>query len=132
VLSRRLATAGHFPAIEVLDSISRVGPAVTTPEQRALAAELRRLLAAYRDARDLIEVGAYSKGASRVVDRAVELKDLIDAFLRQDMSITSLIDDSWAMLEALLAPGDEPLVTSAAATASGAAPTAPGTEQLAS
>jgi flagellum-specific ATP synthase len=119
VLSRRLATAGHFPAIEVLESISRVGPAITTPEQRALATDLRRLLAAYRDARDLIEVGAYSKGASRLIDRAVELKDLIDAFLRQDMSSASPIEESWAMLAALLAPGDEPLAPQAADDAAG-------------
>jgi flagellum-specific ATP synthase len=99
VLSRRLATSGHFPSIEVLDSISRVAPAITTPEQRALAAEVRRLLAAYRDTRDLIEIGAYVPGANPLVDRAVELKERIDAFLVQEKSITCSASDSWRALE---------------------------------
>ncbi len=104
VLSRRLATAGHFPSIEVLDSISRVEPAITTTEQRALVRELRRLLAAYRDAKDLIEIGAYAKGANRLVDRAIELRELIDAFLCQEVSVTYPAAESWACLGALLAP----------------------------
>jgi flagellum-specific ATP synthase len=108
VLSRRLATAGHFPSIEVLDSISRVEPAITTTEQRALVRELRRLLAAYRDAKDLIEIGAYAKGANRLVDRAIELRELIDAFLRQEVSVTYPAADSWACLGALLAPATGP------------------------
>jgi len=104
-LSRRLATAGHFPSIEVLDSISRVEPAVTTPEQRELARELRRLLAAYRDAKDLIEIGAYVAGANPVVDRAVELKEPIDAYLRQDVATTVDAARSWSELAALLHAG---------------------------
>ncbi len=107
-LSRRLATAGHFPSIEVLDSISRVEPAVTSVDQRELARELRRLLAAYRDAKDLIEIGAYVAGANPVVDRAVELKDRIDAYLRQDVSITVGASSSWADLAALLEVGAQP------------------------
>ena len=63
VLSRRLATAGHFPSIDVLESISRVTTAVTTPEQRADATRLRRLLAAHRDVRELVEIGAYVAGS---------------------------------------------------------------------
>ena len=64
VLSRRLATAGHFPTIEVLDSISRVAGAVTTPEQQAAAVGLRRLLAADREVKDLVEIGAYVPGTN--------------------------------------------------------------------
>src|SRR5690606_12948536 len=64
VLSRKLATAGHFPTIDVLESISRVGPAVTTAEQRADATELRRLLAAHREVKDLIDIGAYVAGSN--------------------------------------------------------------------
>src|SRR5690606_4223692 len=63
VLSRALAHAGHYPAIDVLASISRVAPNVTTSEQQQLAQELRRLLAAHAEARDLIEIGAYVPGA---------------------------------------------------------------------
>ena len=96
VLSRRLATAGHFPSIEVLDSVSRVEPAITTPERRAMARDLRKLLAAARDAKDLIEIGAYVSGTNPVVDRAVALSDFIEAFLCQDVQVTEAAERSWA------------------------------------
>ena len=102
VLTRRLATAGHFPSIEVLDSISRVEPAITTAERRGHARELRRLMAAYRDARDLIEIGAYVRGANPLVDRALALLDVIDAFLRQDVTETVPADASWNDLRMLV------------------------------
>ncbi|MHB1852960.1 MAG: FliI/YscN family ATPase, partial [Acidimicrobiales bacterium] len=106
VLSRRLATSGHFPSIDVLESVSRLESAITTREQRALSRELRELLAAYRDAKDLVEIGAYARGSSPVVDRALELKPLIDAFLRQDVSEFCAADAAWAQLRALLTPPD--------------------------
>jgi flagellum-specific ATP synthase len=102
VLSRRLATSGHFPSIEVLDSISRVESVITTREQRELARELRRLLAAYRDTRDLIEIGAYSRGANALVDRAIELREPMEAFLQQDINETSTLAQAWDSLAALL------------------------------
>ncbi|MGH9110375.1 MAG: hypothetical protein ACRDY3_13125, partial [Acidimicrobiales bacterium] len=133
VLSRRLATAGHFPSIEVLESISRVEPAITTPERRLLVRELRRLLAAYRDAKDLVEIGAYAKGSNPTVDRALECKDLIDGFLRQEVSETCPADEAWACLGALLAPADVPMGAApvgvgpgAAAPDGGSPATAPG------
>lgn len=101
-LTRRLATAGHFPSIDVLESVSRVVGAVTTPEQRALATELRRLMAAHRDARDLIEIGAYVPGTNPLVDRARELAPGIDAFLRQDLHGHAGAAEAWAALGALL------------------------------
>ena len=129
VLSRRLATAGHFPSIEVLESISRVEPAITTPDQRALARELRRLLAAYRDAKDLVEIGAYARGSNPTVDRALDLKDLIDAFLRQDVADTCVAQESWAGLAALLGTPSFPLpAVPAGGTTTGSGGTAPGAE----
>lgn len=104
VLSRQLATAGHFPSIEVLESISRVEPAITSKEQRGLVRELRQLLAAYREAKDLVEVGAYVRGSNPLVDRSLELKGRIDEFLRQDVAETSTAADAWAALSSLLAP----------------------------
>ena len=98
VLSRALATSGHFPSIDVLESISRVGPAVTTPEQRAAATDMRRLLAAYRDAKDLIEIGAYVAGANPLVDRAVELREAMDGFLRQDVNDATPAPEAWDWL----------------------------------
>jgi flagellum-specific ATP synthase len=102
VLARSLATSGHFPSIDVLESISRVGPAVTSPEQRAAATEMRRLLAAYREAKDLIEIGAYVAGTNPLVDRAIQLREAMDGFLRQNLHETTPAQDAWAWLERLV------------------------------
>ncbi|HEX4902496.1 MAG TPA: FliI/YscN family ATPase [Acidimicrobiales bacterium] len=102
VLSRKLATAGHFPTIDVLESISRVTGAITTPAQQALATEVRGLLAALRDARDLIDIGAYAPGANPQVDRAIRLEPAITAFLRQGMQDQTPSDEAWAQLELVL------------------------------
>jgi flagellum-specific ATP synthase len=104
VLSRRLATSGHFPSIDVLESVSRVAPRVMAPEQIAQATELRRLMAAYRDAKDLIEIGAYVKGTNALVDRAVQLRPATDHFLRQDVNTIAPISQSLAALAMLVAP----------------------------
>jgi flagellum-specific ATP synthase len=95
VLSRALASQGHYPCIEVLDSLSRVMPAITTPEQRAIATEFRKLLAAYREAKDLIEIGAYVSGTNPVVDRAIERRDAMVAFLQQTVDERTLAADDW-------------------------------------
>jgi flagellum-specific ATP synthase len=83
VLSRELAERGHFPAIDVLASASRAMPAVTRPEHQALALRARRLLAAYRDAEDLIQVGAYARGSDPLVDEAIARRTGLQAFLTQ-------------------------------------------------
>jgi flagellum-specific ATP synthase len=100
-LDRRLATSGHFPSIDVLESVSRVVGAVTTPEQRAQASVLRRVLAAHRDARELIEVGAYAPGSNPDVDAAVALWPAVDAFLRQPLDEVLDAEESWQQLQAL-------------------------------
>jgi flagellum-specific ATP synthase len=102
VLTRKLATAGHFPSIDVLESVSRVSSAVTTPDQRAEATALRQLLAAHRDARDLIEIGAYVSGSNPLVDFAVARERDITAFLRQDMHDSAPVEQSWAALHGLV------------------------------
>jgi FliI/YscN family ATPase len=84
-LSRSLAESNHYPSIDVLGSISRVAPAVATPEQLAAGGDIRELLAAWRDSKDLIEIDAYVPGTNRVVDRALTLKPDIDAFCKQSM-----------------------------------------------
>ncbi len=98
VLSRKLATAGHFPTVDVLESISRVVPSITTKAQRRAATELRRLMAAHRDARDLIEIGAYVPGTNPLVDRAVALSEPIRGFLTQDIDEVSDARAAWAAL----------------------------------
>jgi flagellum-specific ATP synthase len=105
VLDRRLATAGHFPSIDVLESVSRVAGAVTTPEQRAQATALRRLLAAHRDVRELVEIGAYVPGTNPEADIARARWPRITAFLTQDLATSCPAADAWAQLAQLLQPG---------------------------
>ncbi|CAM3319726.1 FliI/YscN family ATPase [Rhodothermus bifroesti] len=100
VLSRQLAHANHFPAIDVLQSVSRVMPRITTAEHRALVEEARRLLAMYREAEDLIRVGAYEMGTRPELDRAIMAYDMLMAFLRQGVDETS--EDPVGDLAALL------------------------------
>jgi flagellum-specific ATP synthase len=102
VLSRALATAGHYPSIDVLESVSRVTDAVTTPDQQQDAMALRALLAAYREAKDLIEIGAYVQGTNPLVDRSVALKTATDFFLRQGMRDLDTVDQSWGALRTLV------------------------------
>src|SRR4051812_48891772 len=84
VLSRKLASSGHFPAIDVLASVSRVMSDVVTPEHRQLAIEAREVLATYRESADLIEVGAYVAGSNPRVDRALRSVHAVNALFRQD------------------------------------------------
>jgi flagellum-specific ATP synthase len=83
VLTRELAHAGHYPAIDVLQSVSRLEREIAAPDVLEGATRLRSLLAAYRDKRDLIAIGAYERGSDPVTDRAIDLKDQIDGFLKQ-------------------------------------------------
>ncbi len=103
VLDRKLAVTGHFPSVDAIGSISRVASRVTTPEQRAAATALRSVLAARRQAQDLIDVGAYVAGSNPKVDAAVTHADAIDAFLRQDVAETVDGAQSWSHLNALVA-----------------------------
>jgi flagellum-specific ATP synthase len=101
VLDRRLATSGHFPSIDVLESISRSVNDITTAEQRADATVLRQLLAARRDAKDLVEIGAYVAGSNPLVDRALASSGAIDQFLRQPIDEVTDLEQSWAALHDL-------------------------------
>lgn len=82
-LSRKLASRGHYPAVDVLESLSRLMTEVATPEHLDAANLVREMLSAYRDHEDLISIGAYRRGANRGVDLAVEMLDGINLFLRQ-------------------------------------------------
>lgn len=83
ILDRRLAERGHWPAVDVLQSLSRVMPAVAAPAHRAAAARLRELLAAHERQRDLIGLGAYRRGSDPLADAALDRMGAIEAFLRQ-------------------------------------------------
>jgi flagellum-specific ATP synthase len=83
VLSRRLAAGGHYPAVDPLESVSRVMAAITTNEHRAAVHWLLDMMATYREAEDLINIGAYVKGSNPRIDQALKRIDAIRAFLRQ-------------------------------------------------
>lgn len=83
VLSRRLAEAGHYPAIDVLQSISRLAPEVADAPRLAAAAAVRGMMGAYREAEDLVQVGAYVQGSDPRVDAAIAAMPAVRAFLRQ-------------------------------------------------
>lgn len=83
VLSRRLASAGHYPAVDVLESISRVMPSITDEPHRAAAHRLLEMMANYREAEDLINIGAYVKGSNPKIDEAISTIGSIRAFLKQ-------------------------------------------------
>ena len=82
-LSRKLAGSGHYPAIDVLESVSRSMHDIADAEHREAALAVRRLLSAYREHEDLISVGAYRRGTNPAVDRAIELRNEINELLRQ-------------------------------------------------
>ena len=94
VLSRKLAELGHFPAIDVLASISRLMTDVTSDEHRHTAASLRQLLAAHRQAEDLISIGAYQHGANSLVDAALRIQEPIQRFLQQDRRETASLSEA--------------------------------------
>jgi len=83
VLTRELAHASHYPAVDVLQSVSRLVGEVVTPEVRAAGQAVRRLLAAYREKEDLIAIGAYQRGTDPLVDAAIALRPAVERFLRQ-------------------------------------------------
>jgi FliI/YscN family ATPase len=97
-LSRELAHRGHFPAVDVLGSVSRLMRDVTAPELVEAAARVRALMAAYRNAEDLINVGAYVKGSNPEIDAAVKARPAIDAFLRQAVEEKPALDATRAAL----------------------------------
>jgi flagellum-specific ATP synthase len=104
VLSRRLAESGQFPAIDVLASVSRVMTDVVPPPHLALARDGREVLAAYRDAQDLVEVGAYAAGSNPKVDRALRCIDGLRAFLRQGPDERTALPECLARLAKALLP----------------------------
>jgi flagellum-specific ATP synthase len=83
VLSRELSARNHYPCIDILDSVSRLFPELASGEHRKMAGKLRELLATYKKAEDLINIGAYAKGSNASIDEAISKIDAIQTFLRQ-------------------------------------------------
>lgn len=84
VLSRRIAERAHYPAIDILQSISRVADQISDKNHLAARKHVSRMLAAYREAEELIQIGAYAKGSNPDVDAAIAVRPAIQAFLQQE------------------------------------------------
>ena len=103
LLSRDLANKNHFPAIDVLSSISRCMNDIIDADHRKIVGELRDNMATYKANEDLISIGAYEPGRNQKIDRAIQLNDHINRYLKQDRSEASTFEQSRMMLNQLLA-----------------------------
>ena len=108
VLSRRLAGKGHYPAIEILDSISRVQSDIVPENYLDVASKARDIIATYREAEDLITIGAYKPGQNPKVDFAVGRINALNEFLKQKSKDGSNMQDSWQkLINIVVAPTKE-------------------------
>lgn len=107
VLSRSLAEEGHYPAIDVEGSISRVMPQVTDQQHFKDAQRFKQLMSKYQQARDLISVGAYAKGSDPITDFAVERMDRMRMFLQQGLNERATSEVSIMQLRSVIAPDTE-------------------------
>ena len=103
VLSRKLAHKGHYPAIDILSSISRCMKDVVTEEHQSASNSFRRLLAAYADVEDMITLGAYARGSNQDADRAIAMKNEMDAFLNQKIHEQETFASIVSKLESMFA-----------------------------
>lgn len=101
ILSRDMAAQNHYPAIDVLGSVSRVMTEIVPEAQLAAAAKLRETLAVYREARDLINIGAYARGSNVAIDQAIERIDRVNAFLRQGVHEAAPFEETIGFLQGL-------------------------------
>lgn len=108
VLTRDLAARGHHPAIDSLQSVSRLMGQVATDAEQDSAREVRRLLASFEASRDLVELGAHQRGANALLDRAVDLKPLLDEVFIQTASEISPRSETYGRLDAILSRGPRP------------------------
>ncbi len=99
ILSRTLASRNHYPAIDVLNSVSRVMPAVTSREHVQLAARARKHLATYEKARDLVNIGAYVSGSDTEIDESLRVLPALNSFLQQDTKDVTPFENTLSLLE---------------------------------
>ena len=103
MLSRKLGHKNHYPAIDVLQSISRVMGQIATREHKAVAGKLKNVLATYHEAEDLINIGAYKSGSNKNIDYAIEKIDQVNQFLLQGVDEKFTFEDELEMLNAIFA-----------------------------
>jgi flagellum-specific ATP synthase len=104
VLTRELATQNHYPAIDVLESVSRLNRDLLQPAQLGLTATAREHMANYRRNQDLINIGAYPAGSNPIIDQAIALHDPLNRFLRQKVGEGSAAAQSWSSLAQTMNP----------------------------
>lgn len=102
VLSRRMAGRGHYPAIDILQSISRVMSDIVDPQILKMASEVREVLASYQEVEDLITIGAYKPGQNPRVDRAVKLHDKVNDFLKQSADRACSLEECWRSMKEIV------------------------------
>lgn len=105
-LSRKVAEMNHYPAIDILGSISRLATSITTQEQQEAAAKMRKILALYRENKDLIDVGMYQQGTNPRLDKAIEMMPKINAFLQQKISESVSMDNTIQTLISMMSDVD--------------------------
>lgn len=103
VLSRELADSGHYPAVDIESSISRVMPQVTSDEHQQLARQLKHVYSLYQQNKDLITIGAYSKGSDPRIDQAITLLPVVNFYLQQQMKEVIPYDQSLTQLQEIIA-----------------------------
>jgi flagellum-specific ATP synthase len=108
VLTRELATQNHYPAIDVLESVSRLNRDLLQPPQIQLTAAAREHLAIYRKNQDLINIGAYPAGSSAAIDQAIALHEPLNRFLRQSVTEGFNQTQSWSLLKQIVSPPPTP------------------------
>jgi flagellum-specific ATP synthase len=102
MLSRELATSNHYPAVDVLESVSRLMSDLASPAHREMAGRVRDALALYRRSRDLIQVGAYVPGTNPTLDMAIENHDALTGFLKQEVSASCTVDQAVQQLQMIM------------------------------
>jgi flagellum-specific ATP synthase len=103
VLSRRLAGRGHYPAIDILQSVSRSMNDLIDRDGMRLANEVREILASFQETEDLLTIGAYKPGQNPRIDRAVQKIDAVNAFLRQEVDEKTTLAETWERMQNLIA-----------------------------
>jgi len=111
VLARKLADRGHYPAVDILQSVSRLMPAVTSDKHKKAAQKLKEIYATYIDAEDLINIGAFSPGSNRRIDGAIALIDKINNFLIQPVRQKTAFEQTVNQLIAITQAWDKLLGT---------------------
>ena len=102
VLSRKLANSNHYPAIDVLASVSRVMPNIVSKEHLDFSNNIKDIMAVYKEAEDLINIGAYKKGSNKKIDTAIDLFEDIENFLKQDIQVSPSFEETFNVMKNII------------------------------